>query len=174
MKEARYMVFDIIPHFHDPGINLRHMHPEDFNDAYRLHREIDIGSGRVRFVYTEDAWMSQFIERPGSVEVVEIGDRQGLLIYEDKKDQISIVSLELGPDLDFGQVMRSILNSIPETDQGLFYYSTVPREWSEMETLGARIMEGTFSSITLVGEPGDSCGSELIRDEWTITKGDKM
>ncbi len=147
--------------------------------------------GFAHFVYTVKEWESQFLERPGEIELLRIDDI-GLAIVEKKGDFDRVLLLSLKEERAFSDCIKALLRRALENGRKLFLFTTSTFWKDECLKLGLGHSPGYLTALVADENelikiyPGVSSLPENIANEfyepvspwyigsWDIQSGDRM
>ena len=147
--------------------------------------------GFARFAYTLEEWESQFVERPGEIELLRIGDI-GLAVVEKNGNFDRVLVLSLKEERTFADCIRALLRRALENRQNLFLFTTSTAWKDKCLKLGFGHSPGYLTTLTVDKNelsriyPGASSVPGNIAHElyepaspwyigsWDIQSGDRM
>jgi GNAT superfamily N-acetyltransferase len=103
----------------------------------------------TRFVYpTTDAWLSQFVERPGNIEVLALhGGAWCILERSRTSDRVQLIVVDRASGVTLGACLRGLLRQAGERSRQLFLFATQPAVREEGRRLGLAFKPGFLTAL---------------------------
>jgi hypothetical protein len=149
-------------------------------------------AGSSHFVYPDiGVWSSQFVGRPGKVEVLSLGERAWCVLERTTgSDRIQLLVLDPRGGMSFSDCIAALLRQAIDRERQLFLFSTLPGWHDECLRLGLSSKPGFLTAMVadevrfreaLDGPGTRSDGSTDLADpgspwflgQWNLQSGDR-
>ena len=106
-------------------------------------------AGFTRFVYpTTDAWLSQFVERPGNIDVLALDGGAWCVIERSQtSDRVQLIVVDRASGMTLGACLRGLLRHASERTRQLFLFATQPSVSEEAQRLGLTLKPGFLTAL---------------------------
>jgi GNAT superfamily N-acetyltransferase len=106
-------------------------------------------AGFTRFVYpTTDAWFSQFVERPGNIDVLDFdGGAWSVLERTRTSDRVQLMVVDRSSRLTVGGCLRALLRRALEGGRQLFFFTTVRDVSQQGQGIGLALKPGFLTAL---------------------------
>jgi len=114
------------------------------------------------------------MDMPGFMRAFDLGGGSGFAVLRDRGEQFSLQYLALAPDLEFGEIMGSLMSISHSEHKELFVYSTLKREWDVLDGMGFSFREGYMALFHPDDRSGGGNGKGSREGQWKVNNGDRM
>jgi GNAT superfamily N-acetyltransferase len=106
-------------------------------------------TGFTRFVYpTSDVWRSQFVERPGNIDVLALGGGAWCVLEHSRKsDRVQLIVVDRASGVSLGACLRGLLRQAVRRSRQLFLFTTQPAVAEEGQRLGLTLKPGFLTAL---------------------------